>query len=137
MRESQGNFILPEYLPHDTVLTQFHHMRVDELNSLLQHWTQRQASGEIPFRFKTIEKIDRQRKRASTVDDTPIGAGRADQSESQQQDAHGDQERVGGGEGNGDSESSAKEGPDRQVQDTNSVRFLRFHAHGICLPILV
>ena len=122
MQDNQADYILPEYLPEGINLTQIYHMHLGDLNSLLQHWTQRQDAGEITFRFK---KADRQGKQASAVENTPIGVGPRAESESDPQDVHEDQgrERVSGG--NGDSGSSVKEGPDRQAQDTNSVRFLR------------
>ena len=121
MQDSQADYILPEYLLEDITLTQFHHMRVENINSILHHWTQRQAAGEIPFRFK---KADRQGKRASAVESAPIGVGPRDQSEPEPQDAC-DQERERDSGGKGVSESSAKEGPDQQAQDTNSIKFLR------------
>ena len=96
-------------------------MHLRDLNSLLQHWTQRQDAGEISFCFK---KADRQGKQALAVENTPIGVGPRAKLELDPQDVREDQgcERVS--RGNGDSGSSVKEGPDRQAQDTNSVRFL-------------
>ena len=81
---------------------------------------QRQAAGKIPFHFM---KADRQGKRALAVESAPIGVGPRDQSEPELQDAHY-QEQVRDSRGKGVSESSVKEGPDQQAQDTNSVKFL-------------
>ena len=122
MQDNQADYILPEYLPEGINLTQIYHMHLGDLNSLLQHWMQRQDAGEITFRFK---KADRQGKQASAVENTPIGVGPRAKLESDPQDVREDQgcERVSGG--NGDSGSSVKEGPDWQAQDTNSIRFLR------------
>jgi hypothetical protein len=126
MQEDQDDYILPEYLPQGLTLNNFYHMRIHDLDTLLQHWAQRQASGQIPFRFKNVGRLDRYGKRASaTTDDTPIEAGLGGQSESQPQDAHDDQEREGGGSVEV-SESLAREGPDRQGQVTNTVRFPYF-----------
>jgi hypothetical protein len=68
---------------------------LEDVNSLLQHWTQRQAAREIPFWFKQVEKADWHGKWVSAVDRTPIGAGSGDQSELEPKDAHRDQEQEG------------------------------------------
>ncbi|KAH9031104.1 hypothetical protein EDB85DRAFT_2146272 [Lactarius pseudohatsudake] len=52
IREAQCDYILNEYLPAGVTLTQYHHIRLRDANDLLQHWTTRQAAGQIPFRFK-------------------------------------------------------------------------------------
>ncbi|KAH9012877.1 hypothetical protein EDB84DRAFT_1568967 [Lactarius hengduanensis] len=74
LREAQGDWIAAEYLPEGVTLTQYHHIRLDDANSLLKHWIQRQAAGEIPFRFKKLDKVDRHHggKRGSETTD---GAG--------------------------------------------------------------
>ncbi|KAH9012500.1 hypothetical protein EDB85DRAFT_2158986 [Lactarius pseudohatsudake] len=59
LREAQGDWIAAEYLPEGVTLTQYHHIRLDDANSLLKHWIQRQAASEIPFRFKKLDKVDR------------------------------------------------------------------------------
>ena len=38
------------------MLRQFHHIRQEEANALLEHWTQRQAAGEAPLRFRKVAK---------------------------------------------------------------------------------
>ena len=58
MKEAQGDFILPKYLPDGITLTQYHHICLDDANDLLQHWMQRQAAGEIPLKFKNNIKAD-------------------------------------------------------------------------------
>ena len=52
LEEARAQYILAEYLPNDVTLTQFHHIRLEDADALLKHWTQRQAAGEIPLRFK-------------------------------------------------------------------------------------
>ena len=121
MQDNQADYILPEYLPEGINHTQIYHMHLGDLNSLLQHWTQRQAAGNISFHVK---KADRQGKQASAAENTPIGVGPRDESELGLQDPCEGQERERVSRGNGDSDGSAKEGPDQQAQDTNSVRFL-------------
>ncbi|KAF8262217.1 hypothetical protein EI94DRAFT_1704942 [Lactarius quietus] len=56
LRQAQGNYILQEYLPAGVTLTQYHHIRLGDANALLQHWTTRQAAGQIPFHFKDVAK---------------------------------------------------------------------------------
>ncbi|KAI9440947.1 hypothetical protein H4582DRAFT_2074735 [Lactarius indigo] len=59
IHEAQGDFIAAEYLPEGVTLTQYHHIRLHDANSLLKHWIQRRAAGEIPFRFKKVDKANR------------------------------------------------------------------------------
>lgn len=87
MKEAQGDFILPQYLPNGITLTQYHHIRLDDANALLQHWTQRQAAGEIPLRFKNNFKADRRGLRASEDGDTSTPVVPRDQSEGGLQNA--------------------------------------------------
>lgn len=57
---AQGEYIADEYLPEGVTLTQYHHIRLGDANALLQHWTTRQAAGEIGCRFKKVDKTSRQ-----------------------------------------------------------------------------
>jgi hypothetical protein len=81
IKAAQGDFILPQYLPNGITLTQYHHIRVNDANALLQHWTQRQAAGEIPFRFKNNFKDNRPILRASEDGDASTSAVSRDQLE--------------------------------------------------------
>ncbi|KAF8260220.1 hypothetical protein EI94DRAFT_1706471 [Lactarius quietus] len=56
LRQVQGDYILQEYLPAGVTLMQYHHIRLGDANALLQHWTTRQAAGQIPFHFKDVAK---------------------------------------------------------------------------------
>jgi hypothetical protein len=94
-------------------IIQFYHICLEDVNSLLQHWTWRQAAGEIPFWFKQVEKADRHGKQVLAADRTPIGAGSGDQLELELKDAHGDEECLGG------AESLAMAGADQQGQGTS------------------
>ncbi|KAH8982776.1 hypothetical protein EDB86DRAFT_2834214 [Lactarius hatsudake] len=58
LREAQGNWIAAEYLPEGVTLMQYHHICLDNVNSLLKHWIQRQATSKIPFCFKKVDKAD-------------------------------------------------------------------------------
>ncbi|KAH9083384.1 hypothetical protein EDB83DRAFT_2309383 [Lactarius deliciosus] len=59
LHEAQGDWIAAEYLPEGVTLMQYHHIHLDDANSLLKHWIQRQTTGEIPFHFKKVDKADR------------------------------------------------------------------------------
>lgn len=102
LKEAQDNFVLPEYLPNGFILTQYHHIRLEDANTLLQHWTQRQASGEIPFRFKNNPEANKRGKRASEDVNAPTLAGPTDQ-----QGTGGRQEQGSNGQDQGDGEDIA------------------------------
>ncbi|KAI9436344.1 hypothetical protein H4582DRAFT_2058994 [Lactarius indigo] len=74
LKETPGDFILSKYLPAGVTLTQYHHIRQEDVNALLKHWTQRQAAGEIPFRFKMRDVWGRQ---AQGNDEETPGDGNA------------------------------------------------------------
>jgi hypothetical protein len=102
LQEAQGDFVLPEYLPNGVILTQYHHIRLEDANALLKHWTQRQAAGQVPFRFKDLKegKANRQSKQSSGEDNASAGVG--------QSGIHGNQEQGSDGDG----ENSAERRPD-------------------------
>ena len=132
LQEVQGDFILPEYLPIGVTLRQFHHIRLDDANALLKHWTERQAAGEIPFWFKKVAKANRQGGRASEDNgDPPAAVPRGVcQPDARQQDTYEDQAQ--GGEAHGDGEGSAEGRPDGQgqrdaIESTRSVSQLPTH----------
>jgi hypothetical protein len=119
-------------LPNDIALTQYYHIRLEDANALLRHWTQRQAAGEIPFRFKKVDKADRQGKGAEGEDDASTGVGPRDQENVQE-----DQEPAG--ETQGDGGGSAGDVPDKQRQGDTSggpsgVSELLTHSDGRCSP---
>jgi hypothetical protein len=45
LQKAQGNYVLDEYLPAGVTLAQYHHIRLWDANSLLQHWMARQVAG--------------------------------------------------------------------------------------------
>jgi hypothetical protein len=141
LQEAQGNFILSKYLPNGVTLTQFHHIRVDDANTLLKHWTQRQSAGEIPLRFMKSDKADRHGKRASADEDVYTGVGQKDQSEGGLPNAHEDQERGDVEEDRGDGEGSANEGPDGQgegdaTRNQSNINQGLTPVYGRCLMLL-
>ena len=94
MQNAQDDYILPKYLPDGCILTQYHHIRLDDADALLIHWTQRQADGEVPLRFKNLPMAKREGRA-----NTPTPAGRTDQQEGGQQDTSSHQSN---GEDQGD-----------------------------------
>ena len=80
MKEAQDDFILSKYLPNGIILMQYHHIRLDDANALLQHWMQRQAAREIPLQFKNNIKANCCGTQASEDGDTSTPVPR-DQSE--------------------------------------------------------
>ena len=72
LEQAQEEYIENEYLPSGIRLRQFHHMRADVINALLQHWSERQAAGKIPFRFQNFGRI---RPRAMQTDSANISEG--------------------------------------------------------------
>jgi hypothetical protein len=51
LEKSQGDFVKRKYLPKQVALKQYHHIRRDDANAILKHWTERQSAGKVPFRF--------------------------------------------------------------------------------------
>ena len=116
LRQAQGDYILDEYLPAGITLTQYHHIRLAEANSLLQHWTTRQAAGQIAFRFKKMNTTSRQHKPASTEggvsDDVPRGAKKA-QAQGCDSDSQGDGEGSDGNDAQTGRNTAEDPGPSR------------------------
>jgi hypothetical protein len=104
LHHAQGDYILDEYLPPGIALTQFHHIRLSDANALLQHWTARQAAGQIAFRFKKVDNTSRQPNPAPTAGgaSADIGPGNREQDLDgiKKVQAHGgDNDSQGDGEG--------------------------------------
>ncbi|KAF8258470.1 hypothetical protein EI94DRAFT_1707972 [Lactarius quietus] len=115
LKEAQGDFVLPKYLLSSITLTQYHHICCEDADALLQHWSQRQGTGEIPLQFKNVAKADWHEKQGSAVDDTSTLMGPADQSKCVLQDICKDKEQVSGGDQRDGNDSDNKR-PDVQGQ---------------------
>jgi hypothetical protein len=116
LHEAQGDYILDEYLPAGVTLTQYHHIRLGDANSLLQHWMTRQAAGQIAFRFKKVDKTSRQFMSASkegnaSADIGPSNGEEVDPDGARKVQAQGDDERSAA-EGEGDN-AAEDPGPSR------------------------
>lgn len=55
-------------MPKGVALKQYYHLRREEVNSILEHWVQRQAAGKVPFRFRKMADAIQQNERASEDD---------------------------------------------------------------------
>jgi hypothetical protein len=74
VQEAPEDFIEDKYLPSGEVhLKQYHHMKVEYVNALLSHWTDRQAAGLESFRFKDLANTDQRGKRAADSEDRAQG----------------------------------------------------------------
>jgi hypothetical protein len=94
MKEAQSDFILSKYPPNGITPTQYHHIRLDDANALLQHWTQRQASREIPLRFKNNFKVDQCSMPTSEGGDRSIPVVLRDKSEGGAQNTREDASNI-------------------------------------------
>jgi hypothetical protein len=68
LQRARGDYIKPKYLPKKVTLKQYYHLRQDDVNAILDHWTKRQADGEVPqlpLSFKKEAKAIQQKKRTS------------------------------------------------------------------------
>ncbi|KAF8261280.1 hypothetical protein EI94DRAFT_1705653 [Lactarius quietus] len=92
LSEAPDDFILPQYLRNGITLTQYHHIRVEDIDALLKHWTQRQAAREILFQFKNSVNANRHGKKVSVNDDTSSPVGPRNQPEGTLQDSQENQE---------------------------------------------
>ncbi|KAN0121378.1 hypothetical protein V8E52_003274 [Russula decolorans] len=62
LQRAQGDYIKPKYLPKKVTLKQYYHLRQDDVNAILDHWTKRQADGKVPLSFKKEAKAIQQKK---------------------------------------------------------------------------
>ena len=104
IQRARDEYIDPKYLPQNIILTQFHHLRQKDVDSILNHWIRRQASGRVPLRFKKVDK-------ATQKDHRVLEEGNADTDMSPGKEADGDRQ--------GDDNRQPKGGGPLQV-DTGS-----------------
>jgi len=73
-------------------LKQFYHIPKASANAILEHWTQRQADGKVPLKFKKAAKVIRERQRTSGEDsDNDAGSGKeAEEEPRSDDDGHSD-----------------------------------------------
>jgi hypothetical protein len=56
LQRDRDSYIKPKYLPKEVTLQQYYHLRQEDVQSILKHWTRRQAAGKAPFRFREAVK---------------------------------------------------------------------------------
>jgi hypothetical protein len=116
LERARDDYIEPEYLPKQVALKQYYHIRQDEANAMIDHWTQRQAAGKVPLRFKKVVKATRQNNGTSEENDADEdpNMGSGDEAENDRQGNYGSQ--VGGhGVSQGD---SSRNGPGQSHDST-------------------
>jgi hypothetical protein len=75
LQRAWDKYIAPKYLPMQVTIKQYYHLRQKDVNSILQHWVQRQATGMVPFDFKKVTKAIHQRN----SDDANMGSSNKDE----------------------------------------------------------
>jgi hypothetical protein len=104
LQRAPDDYIEAKYLPKGVALRQYYHLRQDAVNEVLEHWTERQAAGEVPFQFKEEIKAARKNKRTSDDNDTDTGRDPREDSEEDRQSDNDGQARVDAEfQGDGDS----------------------------------
>jgi|SRR5712691_6440759 len=111
LQKAQGDYVEGDYLPENVVLRQYYHLRQDDVNALLGHWTQQQSDGKIPFCFKKAAKASQHNQRASEESDVDTNMESGEESEEGLQDddgsqAQGDEPLQGGGSSSGPTEQA-------------------------------
>jgi hypothetical protein len=110
LQRAQGNYIKPKYLPQQVALKQFYHLTRKDVNAILKHWTQRQAAGKVPFRFKNAAKAIQRNKPAPEENSADADMSPGEESEEDLQSDGGSQAWVDRAlEGNGSSNSSTEQ----------------------------
>jgi hypothetical protein len=67
LKKARNDYIEDKYLPKNITLEQYYHLRQDDVNAMLKHWTERQAAGEVPFQFK--KEVEAARKKYRTPEE--------------------------------------------------------------------
>lgn len=97
IQRAQYNFIEPKYLPKGVTLTQYHHLRQQDVDALLKHWALRQTAGDVPLKFRKVVKCAQTDKPASEEEsDSDADMGRSEEAEEDLQGDDGSQVGRGG-----------------------------------------
>ncbi|KAF8258204.1 hypothetical protein EI94DRAFT_1708190 [Lactarius quietus] len=125
LHKAQNDFIQAKYLPNSVTLTQYHHIHLEDADSLLKQWTQRQAAREVPLQFRKVEKASLRRMQSlasSNTSDLVVPSA---------------QEQGSCGESQGDGDDMPGQVPDREGQGnvTGDARNAIYHSnHGFGRP---
>lgn len=78
LERAREEYIEDRYMPEDdVVLKQYYHLVKDDVNAMLKHWTERQADGKLPLRFKHVPKPKTIRKKKRTEEESDTDSGMA------------------------------------------------------------
>lgn len=94
LQRAQDDYIEAEYLPETVTLKQYYHLRQEDVQELLNHWTKRQAAGEVPFDFKK-EVYPARRNRRTLDADTDMDMQPNDGTQEDSQNDHDGQAHSG------------------------------------------
>jgi hypothetical protein len=97
-------------LPEDVTLTQYYHLRVKDVNAILEHWSHRQAAGMVPFAFRKVAKAKNIQESDADTD-----AGLGDEEEEGPNDGKDS-------ESDDDSESSESDDGTKDLEDKEPQR---------------
>jgi hypothetical protein len=67
-------------LPKKVNIQQYYHLRQEDVQAILEHWTRRRAAGKVPFRFRETVKGSQQNERTSEINsEANMGPGEANE----------------------------------------------------------
>jgi hypothetical protein len=69
LQQSRDDYIESKYLPEGVTLKQYYHLCKTDVELILEHWTERQAAGMVPLRFKKAATDIRKNTRTSDEDE--------------------------------------------------------------------
>jgi hypothetical protein len=72
LQKALVDYIEPKYLPEQVTLKQYYHLSQVDVNSMLKHWTRRQAAGKVPFCFRKVAKATQEN--ADTLEENDADA---------------------------------------------------------------
>jgi hypothetical protein len=75
LQRAQVDYIKPKYLPKGIGLKQYYHLKQQDVDAILKHWTRRKASGKTPFRFRDLGKAVQGQNPTAEESDVDPGAG--------------------------------------------------------------
>ena len=78
-------------MPKQISLKQYYHLRQDDVNAILDHWTRRQAAGKVPFHFRKGLEAILQTKCTSEENNADADMGPRNEDEENLQDDDGSQ----------------------------------------------
>jgi hypothetical protein len=110
LQRAQGDYIKPKYLPKKVTLKQYYHLRQNDVNAILDHWTKRQADGKVPLSFKKEAKAIQQKKRTSEENSSDAEMG---------EEAEGDLQDNGDSQARGDAASQVDGGSNDSTEEAH------------------